>query len=92
MVLKKLFSPRTRDAKKHEINQRLEEELQKFDESMTEVIRTCKDTEEEMGQVRPFTNELTPERDHQPQRDLMHSPKLPEGRAETGEKLQDLSM
>lgn len=54
LALKNIFSPRTRDVKKNEIHQKLTEELNKFDESISEVIKSCKDNEDAVGIIKPF--------------------------------------
>lgn len=52
--MKNIFSPRTRDVKKNEIHQKLTEELNKFDESISEVIKSCKENEDAVGPIKPF--------------------------------------
>lgn len=58
--MKNLFSPRTHDIKRKEIEERLETDLKKFESNIGEIIKSCKDNEDLVGPIKPFTETMTP--------------------------------
>ena len=60
LALRNIFSPRTRDVKKVEIRKKLEEDLSKFDENISQVIKTCKESDDIVGPIKPFSGGSTP--------------------------------
>lgn len=61
LAMKQVFSPNTQSLKKKEIDQKMQEDLERFDRSIEEVIQIAhQNDDEEIKEVHPFIGILTP--------------------------------